>query len=85
MKYKEIIDFEKETRAGRLARIAVMYGTDDAEAAETDLTLAKTAKLRADALAAVVRMEEEYAELALSAAQDIVSAGISQRALDRPE
>ncbi len=79
MRYKEIIDYANEPRHERLARLALMYSSEgDAEAedaaAETALTLAQTEKLRADALAAVARVEAEYAEASLDALIPVIAA-----------
>jgi hypothetical protein len=68
MRYQEIIEFANETQAQRLDRMRLMYSDDDAEEraleADTELKCAKADKLRADALAAVTKVEAEYEELA---------------------
>ncbi len=89
MRYREIINYANETQAERLARLSVMYGIDEADdhaqEAETELTLAKADKLRADALAAVAKVEAEYEELASKHHEAVLSASISTADLRRPE
>lgn len=89
MRYKEIIDYANENQAERLARLSVMYGVDEAEDhaqhAETELTRAKADKLRAEALAAVAKVEAEYEELAFENQKAALSARMPTGNLVRPK
>lgn len=89
MRYHQIIDYDEEATAERLARLAVMYGIDEdadcrAQDADTELTLAKADMLRLDKIAAVEKLEAEYEELVLQAQMELLSAMMSKRPLIRP-